>query len=481
MRGPNERSRLVWARFRGDVAAVCFGLVADATSLLPPHWRYAYVHRITRRVIRSTLPAVTTTGQPAPASSAVSVASVPDTVAVVATDHLDIGGIGSVVELLARGLQEQGIEPVLVCQGDGVRARRLREHGITVHAVTDEASARQALHEARPDVIQLHSASPALERLALESGVAVVPVLHNTEIHYTRQRWAEFTRLLEQSATAVAVSEVVRDFHAHRVPERLGERIVVVPNRAPALGRVDDTHRRAARGHLEQITGDSLGDDIVFLCLARYDAQKNIAGTVASFLRAAEALDEPVRLIIAGEPSDRVELRRADGIRRSSRLADRVVLLANSDARTLLAAADAFLLNSFFEGWPVAATEAQAAGLPLILSDVGGAAELVARDPDRSVLIPNACGAAQAVTDARVGWARARSRRQANAQSVVQAVSAVSRLITSERDSPRDFAHGSDGAGVAPSGIEEMMAAHASLLRRAARGSEISGRASENR
>jgi len=477
----SERSRPVWSRGRGAVAAVGYALLADATSLLPPRWRYAYVHRITRRLFRVGLPAVATTEQTAPPQREPSVASVPDTVAVLATDHLDIGGIGSVVEMLAHGLRAAGIEPVIVCQGDGVRARRLREQGITVHAVTDEAGARRALREARPDVIQLHSASPVLERLALESGIPLMPVLHNTEIHYTRQRWAEFTRLLEHSETAVAVSEVVRDFHAHRVPEPLGERIVVVPNRAPEPGRADDAQRRAARARLERTTGDRLGDDVVFLCLARFDAQKNIAGTVASFLRATEALDIPVRLIIAGEPSDRVELRRADGIRRSSRHADRVLLLANSDARTLLAAADAFLLNSFFEGWPVAATEAQGAGLPLILSDVGGAAELVARDPDRSVLVPNACGAAQAVTDARVGWARARSRRQTNAESVVRAVSAVSRLVMRERAVPPASAHGARPATLAPAGIDEMTAHHASLLRRAAHGNALSGRASENR
>lgn len=472
-------SRPGWSRLGAGVAAVGFGLLADATSLLPPRWRYAYVHRVTRRLLSAELPAVTATGQSAAVRHAVAEAPVPDTVAVLATDHLDIGGIGSVVEMLAHGLRASGVEPVIVCQGDGVRARRLRENGIVVHAVTDEASARQALDAARADVIQLHSASPVLERLALESGVALVPVLHNTEIHYTRRRWAEFTRLLEHSVTAVAVSEVVRDFHASRVPERLGERVVVVPNNAPESGRVDGARRRAARERLEAITGERLGDDVVFLCLARYDAQKNIAGTVASFLRAAEALDTRVRLVIAGDPSDRVELRRANGIRRSSRLADRVLLLANSDAGALLAAADAFLLNSFFEGWPVAATEAQAAGLPLILSDVGGAAELVARDPGRSVLIPNACGAAQAVTDARVGRARARSRGQANAESVVQAVAAVSRRVVSERQSPSSHARGG-AAGVAPAGTDAMTAAHAGLLRRAAHGNALSGRASEN-
>ena len=71
-------------------------------------------------------------------------------------------------------------------------------------------------------------------------------------------------------------------------------------------------------------------------------------------------------------------------------------LLGSSDARTLLAAADGFVLDSFFEGWPVAATEAASMGLSLVLSDFGGARELIARDPSHSVLIPNPCGLADA-------------------------------------------------------------------------------------
>ena len=40
-----------------------------------------------------------------------------------------------------------------------------------------------------------------------------------------------------------------------------------------------------------------------------------------------------------------------------------------SDIAAILQAADVFLLPSFYEGLPIVAIEAQAAGLPLILSD----------------------------------------------------------------------------------------------------------------
>lgn len=454
-------------RGAGVVRATLFGLIVDATSLLPPRLRYAYVHRITARLFRRPLPALLARDTPAASGPAAVTSPRPaDLRCVLAADRLDIGGVGAVVEMLATGLEAQGVHPIVVCLGDGTRARRLRARGVEVFSVEDERTALAALRAADPDVIQLHSAAPALERLAIAGETPLIPVLHNTEIHFTRVRWRAFETLMHRSYAAIAVSGVVRDFHRRHVSPALGERFRVVPNEAPGRNATGHPQRTAARAELGDVLGVDLAADVVFLCLARYDAQKNIAGTVASFLRAIDATGVPIRLVMAGEPSDWAELGRADGIRRSSPHGDRVHLLANSDAATLLAAADAFLLNSFFEGWPVAATEALSAGLPLVLSDVGGARELVARHPDRSVLIPNATGEAGSVTDARVARARRRSARQDNAADLIAAVTRVAQLARSDGASRADPAPAA-GSGAGPSGIAAMMAGHAQIIREA--------------
>src|SRR5207249_190685 len=51
--------------------------------------------------------------------------------------------------------------------------------------------------------------------------------------------------------------------------------------------------------------------------------------------------------------------------------------------------ADVFLLSSLVEGWSLAKTEAMLFGLPLILTDVGGAAEVISNG-DVGALIPPA-------------------------------------------------------------------------------------------
>lgn len=451
---------------RAEISASLWGTVVLLTDMLPPRVRYGYVHRLTRAVLATPLrrlEAPRDTGPVLPDPASPVAAGAGSTTCVLAADGLDIGGIGTVIEMLARGLGEHSVRPVVLCHGDGARAARLRDAGVEVRTVRDEDAALEVIRGIAPDVIQSHSAPPFLERAALRSGVPLVPVMHNTEIHYTRARWAAFAELMAGSAAAIAVSETVREFHLRHIGE--GTPIRVVPNGAPTAATPTAAERKSARDALSAVLGVDLGDDVVFVTLARYDAQKNFAGLVAGAADEIAASPAPIRLVCAGDPSDSAEWRRTDALRRAGRAADRIHLLGNSDARALLTAADAFVLDSFFEGWPVAATEAAAFGHPLLLADVGGARELVARDPDRSVLIANATGAASLVSDRRVRAARRRSRRQANAPALRAAMAAITRTVVAERSAPV----GSDPrAHVDRATVRTMLAQHAEIVRAAA-------------
>lgn len=426
------------------------------TDLVPPHFRYGYVHALTRRAFRHPLPVLgANVGAPTSAPGVREAAPQATLTCALLTGSMDVGGIGSVVEMLATGLAATGVRPVVVCTADGARADRLRSRGIEVRVV-EETTAFPALVSLAPDVLELHGAPELLENAAISSGIPMVPVFHNTEIHYSRARWCRLERLLERSAAAVAVSELVREFHARHLPAALGGRIHVVANAAAHASAPSDAERAEARGALAAALGRDLSEDVVLVCLARYDSQKNVAGLVASFL--SGTTDPHVRLVVAGEPSDWAEVRRAEAIRGSHPAGDRVDLLASSDARTLLAAADVFVLDSFFEGWPVAATEAAAMGLPLVLSDFGGARELVDRDPEHSVLVANPCGRADTVTDAAVARGRRRARRQDNA---VVLGAAIDRVVADVRSGSRPAAVDTGAQ------MDAMMEGHAAVLRAA--------------
>lgn len=443
------------------LAARVWGLGVTLADLTPPGVRYGYVHPVARRLLHRPLPAlgaVPGTAFAPPSGPAQGLST--DLRLGLVADHLDVGGIGRVVEMLAEGLRGEGVEPVVVCPSDGTRSARLRSMGHEVVVAGDEESATRALRDAALDVVQVHSAPAHLLRPALAVGAPVVPVLHNTEIHYDAPKWRETADLFDRAAAVIAVSEIVRRFHQERVPGPAGDKITVVPNGAMPMPAATPEVRAEARRRLSDLVHTPLDGEVVFACLARYDSQKNIAGTVASFLRAIDRSPVPIRLVAAGDPSDWLELRRAEAIRRSHPNGGRVHLLGNSDAAALLAASDAFVLNSFFEGWPLATTEAVAAGLPIVVSETGGAGELVARAAEGSALVDNPTGPAASVTDARARTARRRAPHQSNRDTLAAAVASLAETIAARPDRtpvPDDRSY------------DAMVAGHARIVRDARR------------
>src|SRR4029078_4484168 len=99
----------------------------------------------------------------------------------------------------------------------------------------------------------------------------------------------------------------------------------------------------------------------------------------------AEIKNPRAHLVLAGDGSLR-EAIKAYTIERN--LSDRVHLIGNQhDSPGILAASDAFVLASNWEGNPLAVMEAMAAGLPVIATAVGGVPELV-QSGDQGLLVP---------------------------------------------------------------------------------------------
>jgi glycosyltransferase involved in cell wall biosynthesis len=111
---------------------------------------------------------------------------------------------------------------------------------------------------------------------------------------------------------------------------------------------------------------------IVFCCVGRLEPQKNPLGLLAAF---AMLNDSRTHLILLGDGELRTSM--ADAIR-SMNLERRVHLLGKrNDIPECLAASDAFVLASNWEGSPLAVMEAMAAGLPVVSTGVGGIPELI--------------------------------------------------------------------------------------------------------
>jgi glycosyltransferase involved in cell wall biosynthesis len=130
-----------------------------------------------------------------------------------------------------------------------------------------------------------------------------------------------------------------------------------------------------------------LGDDQpIILVLARLQPSKGHRFLIQA---APDILSQfpNVHFVFAGSPDDRVSL---DQQIAQANLADRFSILGHrTDVVNLLRSSDVFVLPSLAEGFALSIIEALAVGLPVVATQVGGAAEII--DPgENGFLVPPA-------------------------------------------------------------------------------------------
>jgi glycosyltransferase involved in cell wall biosynthesis len=344
----------------------------------------------------------------------------------IVTPFLDAGGIDEFVAFLARQLPQWGIDATVMWTAVslskdhahvGLLARALRSEGVSViEATADEC--RLWLAANRPDVISAHAPPEWVLEAAQMSGIPVVETLHAVPTPI----WTDWRKEPVRSryvTSMVAVSELVRRQYLRGNPGYSDESIVTIPN-AFNQSRRPSVDRANARAWL------GLEDQFLFVSLARHVLQKNAYGLVTAFAEVARAHPR-AHLLIAGRAEEDRQYTEQVRLLRETFPERNNIHLRNSTPHpsVLLAAADGFVLNSFFEGWPLASMEALSAGLPVVISEVGGAREQVGINGERGYVVPNALGDPELVT-----WraaVRERFRPQVNKNAMVVAMTAVIR------------------------------------------------------
>jgi len=324
----------------------------------------------------------------------------------IVTSLLDVGGMDEMVAFLARRLPALGLQTAVLHATSGPSAtgepsgrlgRMLQASGIEVHEA-DQRGAPGWIERWRPDVVTAHGAPDWVLGITQRAGVPYVDNLHGMHMLFWADWQGEAARGTKLSAL-VAVSELVRQQYllgSHDFPPN---RIVAIPN------GVDDERRSG--GDREAVRNRlGLTNEYLFVSLARHCLQKNSYGLITAFGDVARHRSE-VHLVIAGRPDPGRYYPHTLRLRDSTPWRDRIHLRDHVAAPAdLLAAADGFVLDSFFEGWSLASTEALFAGLPVVLSEVGGAREQIGDDPARGFLVTNPLGNPLSVDWKSVGAAR---------------------------------------------------------------------------
>lgn len=239
------------------------------------------------------------------------------------------------------------------------------------------------LRRLRPDIVHTHNPKPGiLGRIAAR--ITRVPLIVNTQHGLyaqpddrRRRRWPVYA--VERFAAAFGDVELVQNSEDAAT---LVGRLKVPARRVRVLGNGVDLSRfdpasvaAPTRGRLRQEWGIA-DDEVVFGAVGRLVIEKGMAEMFAAHRRLRDE-GAQLRLVVVGplEPGKSdgldeaaVEAARADGV---------IFLGQRNDMPELYAAMDVFVTATYREGFPRAAMEAAAMGLPIVATDIRGCRQVV--------------------------------------------------------------------------------------------------------
>jgi glycosyltransferase involved in cell wall biosynthesis len=115
----------------------------------------------------------------------------------------------------------------------------------------------------------------------------------------------------------------------------------------------------------------------IILTIGRLEHEKNYSKLIRAFKEVHRVYDDTM-LMIVGSGSERERLL---SLARSLSLEDAVVILPWArDVASYYKSADLYVQPSLYEGWGMAVIEAMASGLPVVMTDVGCAGEVLKND-----------------------------------------------------------------------------------------------------
>lgn len=301
---------------------------------------------------------------------------------------LNIGGIERMAGSLVRGLDGDEFRSSF-CTFDwrGKLAQELQDEGYAIHHRKRRGRfdlglvlwLAKLLRRERIDVIQGHNAT------ALAYGAAASMLVSEARFLYTEHDRAFPSTLRERGLHAVlarrtdavaTVSQTLRQ-NLVRYESFPSERVHVVRNGVTLPRPAHD--RTTMRKEL------ALGERPTVGIVARLAPVKNHALLLRAWKQVLRDLPDAV-LLIVGNGSQEGNLQQ---LHTELALGDSVRFLGfRLDVSELLLAMDVFVLCSFSEGLSLTLLEAEACGLPVVATDVGGNPEVV-RHEETGVLVPS--------------------------------------------------------------------------------------------
>lgn len=354
---------------------------------------------------------------------------------------LNRGGAETQLVRIARALSDRGWRVTVVSLlSDGDLRVELEAAAIPVEALARSKAMAlfmvprliRILRTEQPDaLVSFMFHANVLGRLC--GRVARVPVLissiRNVDFGGRMRDWLEKITAHLDTATTTNSERVARSLVARGIVSQ--DKVRVIPNALPFDNlEVTEEARGAARA-----AGAVGPGEFLWLTVGHLHRQKDHRTLLEAFSRVALERSE-ARLWIVGEGPLRAEL---EALRESLLLQNRVRFLGlRHDVPQLLAAADAFVLSSAWEGSPNVVLEAMGAGRPVVATDVGGVSDLIEHEATGLLVSPcDPAGLAATMEhlmhisrEERCGLARAAKRRVSRDHDLEAVVDRWERLLT---------------------------------------------------
>jgi glycosyltransferase involved in cell wall biosynthesis len=274
------------------------------------------------------------------------------------------GGVSSVERLICDHLPQYVTLRHVVTMEEGSALTRALTYVRAVRTL------RKALASLEPDIVHMHFASRGstlrkmiLAEMVLQAGRPLVLHAHGAQFDQFHRQLpsllrGRLNRTLQRANVVIALSTQWRDFFIEEC-ELSPSSVTILPN--PVRWNPEPVNR-AARPRVQ------------FVSLGRLSVRKGSYDLVNAFAALPPHLRARARLVLAGDGD-------VEGVRRiAAPLGDSVRVLSWIDAterNRLLDCSDVFVLPSRAEGLPMALLEAMSAGLPVIVTPVGGIPDAV--------------------------------------------------------------------------------------------------------
>ena len=286
-------------------------------------------------------------------------------------DSMEVGGAETLVSQMCRLQREQGHEPcVYAVLSLGALGERMRKEGFAVqphvgrHLSDATRNFFRIFKESRPDVVHLHNPTPAVYAAAV-ARLAGVPSIVSTR-HSLVARPRRLIVELKYTIAAAFCDWIVGICDAttnniksiHSIPAR---KIVRVYNGADPMLRVTKEQWPPKSGY-------------TLVYVGRLEPVKNHSLLLHAFCLALKSMPG-LRLWMVGDGSERKSL---ESMAAQLGITSQITFWGQQlDVAPFFSAADTFIMSSTSEGLPISLLQAFSMGLPAIVTDVGGMAEVV--------------------------------------------------------------------------------------------------------